>query len=102
MPRTAVEELSPARSATLPPDPGTRLYVPGLAFLLNRWFATYGEGRMSLEGESEYLLPQGEQVFITETEGIRELGLDPHDPELGADRLRLDPARRRRAAWPTR
>lgn len=46
---------------------------------------------MSLDAEGGYLLPQGEHVFITDTEGIREFGLDPHDPDwerIGYDWIR--------------
>lgn len=67
------------------------MYVPQLAALLNRWFADYDEARASLQTHGGYLLPYRRQFFITESEGIRTLGLDPDDPDwtrIGFDWVR--------------
>ena len=60
---------------------GPDMYVPQMDAVLNRWFKSYEEARASLERESGYLLPYRAQYFITLGEGIRELGLDPDDPD---------------------
>jgi hypothetical protein len=57
------------------------MYVPRMDAVLNRWFTTYAEARSSLESEGGYLLPFKSQFFVTLREGIRELGLDPDDPD---------------------
>jgi hypothetical protein len=86
-------------------DPGTHLYGPRLAFLLNKWFATYEGARAALDSEGGFLLPYGEHVFITEADGVRELGLDPEDPDwerIGRDWIRPADAeahRRLLARW---
>ena len=56
------------------------MYVPQMDAVLNRWFTSYEEARVSLEEQGGFLLPYKSQYFITEEEGIRELGLDPNDP----------------------
>ena len=55
------------------------MYAPQMDAVLNRWFTSYGEARASLEERGGYLFPYRAQYFITE-EGVRELGLDPEDP----------------------
>ena len=63
------------------PDEGSFMYVSQMDAVLNRWFTTYEEARSSLDSEGGYLLPYERQFFITQSEGIRELGLDPDDPD---------------------
>lgn len=65
-----------ARLPTLPP-----MWQSHMGALLNRWFADYEEARASREQEGGFLLPYRNQFFVTETEGIRALGLDPDDPD---------------------
>ena len=48
---------------------------------LNRWYTTYESARSSLESEGGYLLPYKDQFFVTVAGAIRELGLDPVDPD---------------------
>ena len=60
---------------------GSIMYVPRMDAILNRWFTTYEEARASLESEGGYLLPFRNQFFVTTSEGIRELGLDPEHPD---------------------
>ncbi len=70
---------------------GPSMYVKQMAAVLSRWFTSYEEARTSLEKEGGYLLPYQQQFFITEPEGIRELGLDPADPDwelIGWDWIR--------------
>jgi hypothetical protein len=57
------------------------MYVPRMDAVLNRWFRSYAEARTSLEAEGGYLLPYKHQFFVTLSEGIRDLGLDPDDPD---------------------
>lgn len=57
------------------------MYVPRMDAILNRWFRNYTEARASLEAEGGYLLPYKNHFFVTLTEGIRDLGLDPEDPD---------------------
>jgi len=67
------------------------MYVSQMDAVLNRWFTTYEGARASLEQEGGYLLPYKGQYFVTEGEGIRELGLDPEDPDwerIGRDWVR--------------
>ena len=64
------------------------MYVPRMDAVLNRWFTIYAEARASLELEGGYLLPYKSQFFVTLSEGIRDLGLDPDDPDwarIGCD-----------------
>jgi len=62
-------------------DTAPDMWVSGLAVFLNHWFADYAQARAHLEAEGGYLLPYGSQCFIANTEAIRELGLDPDDPD---------------------
>ena len=57
------------------------MYLSRMDVFLNRWFTTYEEARASLESEGGYLLPYGSQFFVTVDGAIRELGLDPQDPD---------------------
>lgn len=56
-------------------------HSPRLDSLLNRWFRTHAEARASLQQQGGFLLPFRQHCFITESEGILALGLDPHDPD---------------------
>ena len=79
-------------------DPRTMMYVPSMDVFVNRWFRTYEEARASLEAEGGYLFPYKSQFFVTESEAIRELGLDPADPDW--QKIEWDWARPRdKAAW---
>jgi hypothetical protein len=62
-------------------EDGTLMYVARMDAVLNRWFTSYEEARSSRESEGGYLLPYKKQFFVTEGEGIRELGLDPDDAD---------------------
>jgi hypothetical protein len=57
------------------------MWVPRMDAIVNRWFRTYEEARASLQSEGGYLLPYRGQYFVTLREGVRELGLDPDDPD---------------------
>ncbi|HEY6952942.1 MAG TPA: hypothetical protein VI758_11075 [Bacteroidota bacterium] len=59
----------------------TSMYVQQMDLFVNRWFAKYEQARSNLEKEGGYLFPYKSQFFITESEAIRELGLDPEDPD---------------------
>jgi hypothetical protein len=60
---------------------GPIMYVTRMDAVLNRWFTSYEQARSSLEKEGGYLLPYKAQYFVTTSEGVRELGLDPDDPD---------------------
>jgi hypothetical protein len=64
------------------------MYVTRMDAVLNRWFTAYENARASLESEGGYLLPYKNQFFVTLSEGIRELGLDPEDADW--DRIGFD------------
>ena len=66
---------------TASPNEGPSMYVPRMDAVLNRWFVDYDEARGSLQSEGGYLLPYRNQFLVTTAEGIRELGLDPNDPD---------------------
>jgi hypothetical protein len=57
------------------------MYVSRMDAVLNRWFTRYEDARSSLELEGGYLMPYQGHFFITMREGVRELGLDPDDPD---------------------
>lgn len=70
---------------------GPLMYVSRMEVFVNRWFATYEEARASLESEDGYLLPYKRHFFVTVAGAIRELGLDPDDPDwtrIGRDWVR--------------
>ena len=68
-------------TATGPPDRGPIMYVARMDAFLNRWFTAYAAARESLESEGGYLLPYRNQFFVAVAGAIRELGLDPDDPD---------------------
>ena len=57
------------------------MYVSRMSTFLNRWFRTYEEARACLEAEGGFLFPHGEHFFVAEAGAVRELGLDPDDPD---------------------
>jgi hypothetical protein len=57
------------------------MYVPRMAAILSHWFTAYEDARSSREAEGGYLLPYKNHYFVTTSEAIRELGLDPADPD---------------------
>jgi hypothetical protein len=76
-------------------DDGPVMYVARMDAIMNRWFTTYEDARASLQSEGGYLFPYRNQYFVTLREGIRELGLDPDDPDwarIGWDWVRPDDA----------
>ena len=62
-------------------DESSLMYVPRMDAILSRWFTTYEEARASLDLEGGYLLAYKSYFFVTTSESIRELGLDPDDPD---------------------
>lgn len=57
------------------------MYVARMDAIVNRWFTTYEAAKASLRSEGGYLFPYRDQYFVTLSEGVRELGLDPGDPD---------------------
>ena len=72
------------------------MWVPRMDAVVSRWFTSYADARASLDAEGGYLFPYRGQFFVTTSEGVRELGLDPADPDwarIGWDWVRpADPA----------
>jgi hypothetical protein len=64
-----------------PRDEGPVMYVGSMDAVVNRWFTNYEDARASLRVEGGYLFQYRNQFFVTLREGIRELGLDPDDPD---------------------
>ena len=60
---------------------GPTMYVPTMDVFLNRWFTTYGEARAARDAEGGFLFPYKHHFFVTTPAAIRELGLDPADPD---------------------
>lgn len=69
-----------AAGEVLPPP----YYAECLGGFLNRWFADHGEARASRDELGGYVLPFRSQCFVAEAELVRELGLDPDDPDWRA------------------
>ncbi len=59
----------------------TLMYTEKMTLILNRWFTTYADAQTSLHAEGGYLFPYKSHYFVTQREGVRELGLDPDDPD---------------------
>ena len=59
----------------------TSMYVESMDVFVNRWFVKYEQARASREKEGGFLFPYKSQFFVTEREAIRELNLDPDDPD---------------------
>jgi hypothetical protein len=57
------------------------MWVPAMDMFLNRWYSTYQEAWEARELEGGYLFPYRHHFFVTEAEAVRELGLDPDDPD---------------------
>ena len=57
------------------------MYAGTMDVFLNQWFATYEEARQARESEGGYLFPYKQHFFVAGAEAVRELGLDPADPD---------------------
>lgn len=57
------------------------LYVELMAVFLNHWFHNYDDARAARAAEGGYLFPYKHQFFVTVADAVRELGLDPADPD---------------------
>jgi hypothetical protein len=77
------------------PDTAPDMWVSSMAVFLNHWYSDYAEARAHREAEGGYLLLHRSQYFVTVAEAVRDLGLDPQDPDwarIGWDwRARLTP-----------
>jgi hypothetical protein len=83
---------------TASPEVAPDMWVSGMAVFLHHWYSDYAQARAHLEAQGGFLLPYRSYCFVACAEAIRELGLDPQDPDwarIGWDWLR--PADR--AAW---
>lgn len=76
------------------------MYVSRMDAFLNRWYATYEAAREALDADGGFLLPYRQQFFVSSPDAVRELGLDPDDPDwerIGWDWVRpADPEARER------
>jgi len=78
-------------AASLPLAACVTMHVPRMSAWLNQWFAHYGEAKAALDEGGGYLLPFRNQFFVTTADAVRELGLDPDDPDwarIGHDWVR--------------
>ena len=60
------------------------MWVPSMDAFLSHWFVRYEEARAHREREGGYLFPFGRHYFVTTAAAVRELGLDPADPDWQA------------------
>jgi hypothetical protein len=78
--------------------PAPTMWVPSMDVFLSRWFTSYEEARSAREAEGGFLFPYQHHFFVASAAAVRELGLDPDDPDwerIGWDWVRpLD-----HAAW---
>ncbi len=82
--RRRVERESESRSADL-------WYRSRLAIYLQHWFVRYDEAKAQQSVGGGYLLPYRQHFFVCEADAIRDLGLDPIDPDwarIGFDAVR--------------
>lgn len=67
------------------------MHTDRMGAFVNQWFADYTEAAVAHRADGGYLLPYRRQFFVTVADAIRELGLDPHDPDwqrIGFDWVR--------------
>ena len=57
------------------------MYVDSMAVFLNRWFTSYEEARDARAREGGYLFPYQHHFFVADGDAVRELGLEPSDPD---------------------
>ena len=57
------------------------MWVPAMDVHVIRWYSNYDDAWGSLEEEGGYLFPYRHHYFIADAEAVRELGLDPEDPD---------------------
>jgi hypothetical protein len=79
-----------------PVDAGSPLmWTPTMDVFLNVWFSSYDDAWEARERDGGYLFPYRHHFFLAPAEAVRELGLDPDDPDwelIGWDWVRpLDP-----------
>ena len=66
------------------PSSAQPMWVVSMDAFLSHWFARYDEARAYRETEGGYLFPFGGHYFVTTAPAVRELGLDPADPDWQA------------------
>ncbi|HKQ63210.1 MAG TPA: hypothetical protein VJS92_18120 [Candidatus Polarisedimenticolaceae bacterium] len=59
------------------------MYVDSMDVFLNRWCTDYEEARTLREAQGGFLFPYRAHFFVAEGDAVRELGLDPADPDWG-------------------
>lgn len=85
------------------------MHTDRMGAFVNRWFAIYDEAAADHRRDGGFLLPYRRQFFVTVAGAVRELGLDPDDPDwarIGHDWVRPSDVeghvrlcRARRDAW---
>jgi hypothetical protein len=63
------------------PLAGPEMYVPTMDVFLNRWFTNYEAARTAREREGGFLFPYRHHYYVAGAAAVRELGLDPEDPD---------------------
>ncbi|MBL8753190.1 MAG: hypothetical protein JNK15_07805 [Planctomycetes bacterium] len=67
--------------ASVPLHRCVTMHCSGMGAFLNQWFTSHAEAAAALATGGGYLLPYRTQFFVTVAGAIRELGLDPDDPD---------------------
>lgn len=57
------------------------MWVPAMDAHTIRWYSNYDEAWNTREAEGGFLFPYKQHFFIVEGDAVRELGLDPEDPD---------------------
>lgn len=79
-------------------DDGPVIYVGSMDVYLNLWFPDYETAREARARDGGFLFPYRHHFFVAAEGAVRELGLDPHDPDW--ERIGWDWARPAdRDAW---
>ncbi len=65
-------------------DMGSFWHAPRCSALLNQWFADGAQARQARADSRGFLLPYRRHFMVVQGDFIRELGLDPQDPDWAA------------------
>ena len=65
-------------------DMGSFWHAPRCSTILNQWFAGEAQARQARAASGGFLLPYRRQFMVVQGDFIREIGLDPKDPDWAA------------------
>lgn len=60
---------------------GPTMWLPSMEVFLNHWYSNYDDAWEAREQEGGFLFPYRHHYFVAEADAVRELGLDPDDPD---------------------